>query len=510
MSYKGTAIIGRATARAEQMEARTRSVNPGAPALAELYLTLGGELGVRGDLAYAQALLETNYFRYGRLVQPAQNNYAGIGATGPGQPGASFATPLEGVLAHLQHLYAYASTEPLREGMPEVDPRFDLVTRGIATHIGDLNGRWAVPGNDYGQSIDRILGAILMERSSAEPHTITNAYLSPSSKNRPGPCTSSGCWQGVQGIVVHRTASPSQNARAIRNYFNESPDGRFASSQFVLDNNEILVLMPPGEVAYHTVGANFTTLGIETCEHNWGSPAWEETYRKLVWLTGYLARSFHLSIGQVKGHFEYDPVNRPYDPTHPGWELGDGKATGLFVWRDFLADVQAEMNRERAGEEPSGELPGLLPGPIPEVIPVQVVRGGAEACQIQGRLIEAQTFVPIRPYTACVAPGMQVDWIEGERRVVVAAPAADAGPAAPDGETAVLDGGPTVPGAPGGATPGSGGAPQAGGSGGPGAAPQAGGQAGLTDVEVRERRRNRNLTHREFNKRVRATRNRRP
>ncbi|HLN62840.1 MAG TPA: N-acetylmuramoyl-L-alanine amidase, partial [Symbiobacteriaceae bacterium] len=342
MSYQGTAIMGRATARTDQMESVTRRQNPNAPELAGLYLTLGAQLGVRGDLAYAQALLETDFFRYGGLVQPEQNNYAGLGATGPGQPGHTFATPEEGVLAHLQHLYAYASTAPLPAGMRLVDPRFDQVERGIAPAVGGLNGRWAVPGNDYGQMIDRILGAILMEPTAAEPYAVTNAYLSTSSKNRPGPCSSSGCWQGVQGIVVHRTASPSQNARAIRNYFNDSPDGRFASSQFVLDDAEILQLMPIGEVAYHTAGANFTHLGIETCEHNWGTPAWDETYRKLVWLTAYLARSYNLPIGAVKGHFAFDPVNRPYDPTHIGWTPAEGKARGLFVWEEFLAAVEAE------------------------------------------------------------------------------------------------------------------------------------------------------------------------
>ena len=34
-----------------------------------------------------------------------------------------------------------------------MDPRFVLVTRGIAPQWTDLNGRWAVPGAGYGESI---------------------------------------------------------------------------------------------------------------------------------------------------------------------------------------------------------------------------------------------------------------------------------------------------------------------------------------------------------------------
>ena len=34
-----------------------------------------------------------------------------------------------------------------------MNPRFDLVERGVAPRWVDLNGRWAVPGDRYGQMI---------------------------------------------------------------------------------------------------------------------------------------------------------------------------------------------------------------------------------------------------------------------------------------------------------------------------------------------------------------------
>ncbi|UOQ94934.1 N-acetylmuramoyl-L-alanine amidase [Halobacillus shinanisalinarum] len=149
----GYGILGSVSLAPEHMDQFVRSINPDAPSLGNYYLTFGEAYGIRGDIAFAQALHETNYFRFTGIVNEEQNNYAGIGATGPDNSGASFATPEEGVLAHIQHLYAYASTEALPDDYVLVDPRFDLVTRGSARDWVGLNGKWAVPGDQYGQLI---------------------------------------------------------------------------------------------------------------------------------------------------------------------------------------------------------------------------------------------------------------------------------------------------------------------------------------------------------------------
>ncbi|GGC75005.1 hypothetical protein GCM10007216_02020 [Thalassobacillus devorans] len=136
-----------------QLNEFVKTINPKAPDLGGYYREYGKVYGIRADVAYAQAIHETDYFRFTGIVDEKQNNFAGIGATGPDNPGASFATVEEGVHAHIQHLYAYASTAPIPNGYPKVDPRFDLVSRGSATTWTQLNGKWAVPGNNYGQSI---------------------------------------------------------------------------------------------------------------------------------------------------------------------------------------------------------------------------------------------------------------------------------------------------------------------------------------------------------------------
>ncbi|WP_226682714.1 N-acetylmuramoyl-L-alanine amidase [Sutcliffiella horikoshii] len=160
---KGLSIEGTSVLKAEELDAFVKTINPNAPLLGEYYIELGEAYNVRGDVAFAQAIHETNYFRFTGTVKPGQNNYAGIGATGGEVRGATFATPEEGVLAHIQHLYAYANRKPLPTTYSKVDPRFDLVTRGIAPGWINLNGRWAVPGTQYGQLILKIYEKMLEE-----------------------------------------------------------------------------------------------------------------------------------------------------------------------------------------------------------------------------------------------------------------------------------------------------------------------------------------------------------
>ena len=156
-------ILGAAEATPAQMAAFIRRRNP-QPKLAcsveeivRLYYEEAGAEGVRADIALCQALKETGFFAYGGDVLPAQNNYCGLGATGNKAKGAYFATPQEGVRAHIQHLMAYATTE--RPHAPLVDPRYDLVRLyrtdiyGKIKHWTGLNGVWAVPGTSYGQDI---------------------------------------------------------------------------------------------------------------------------------------------------------------------------------------------------------------------------------------------------------------------------------------------------------------------------------------------------------------------
>lgn len=99
-------------------------------------------------MAIAQSILETGWFKFeGSDAKASQNNFCGLGVTGGGVSGASFNTIEDGVRAQLQHLFAYGCKDTLPE-KELLDPRFHLVTRGIAPYWQQLAGRWAVPGYD--------------------------------------------------------------------------------------------------------------------------------------------------------------------------------------------------------------------------------------------------------------------------------------------------------------------------------------------------------------------------
>jgi N-acetylmuramoyl-L-alanine amidase/Mannosyl-glycoprotein endo-beta-N-acetylglucosaminidase len=120
------------------------------PDLAKLYREESAIEGVDGDIAFAQMCVETNFLKFGGDIKPGQNNFASLGGVGTGPEGASFPSARIGVRAQVQHLKAYASTEPLVQ--EAVDPRFRFVTRGIAPLVGQLGGRWTADLN-YGDQL---------------------------------------------------------------------------------------------------------------------------------------------------------------------------------------------------------------------------------------------------------------------------------------------------------------------------------------------------------------------
>lgn len=145
--YAALTILGRDSFDAEVLTHFVKRKNPDFdPEIARCFVKIGRRYGLRGDVALCQAIVETGWFKYtgGTAVTPECHNYCGLGVTGLGQRGAQFNTVADGVTAHLQHLYAYASKDQLPSGETLLDPRFGLVRRGTATRWHDLNQRWAM------------------------------------------------------------------------------------------------------------------------------------------------------------------------------------------------------------------------------------------------------------------------------------------------------------------------------------------------------------------------------
>ncbi|WP_273226401.1 N-acetylmuramoyl-L-alanine amidase [Geosporobacter ferrireducens] len=157
-----TKIQGNSILHPNQLKAALRAVNGGAnTGIVDIYYDIAPIYEIKADLAFLQSIHETNWLRFTGVVKPEQNNFAGLGATGPNNTGLWFSTVEAGVEAHIQHLYAYATTASIPVGRTLYDKRFHLVQRGSAPTWEDLNGRWAVPGTGYGERIVELQKIVL-------------------------------------------------------------------------------------------------------------------------------------------------------------------------------------------------------------------------------------------------------------------------------------------------------------------------------------------------------------
>ncbi|MBA3432029.1 MAG: glucosaminidase domain-containing protein [Actinobacteria bacterium] len=132
---------------------------------AELYMRLCPVAGIRTVIAYAQAVHETNYFRFTGQANASWNNPAGLGVSGAIDPdtgayiGNRFSTKEAGVRAHLGHLLWYFGHYHPEAGFCATDQRHFGWLGGhkhLENDIRQLNGRWAVPGGNYGERIATI------------------------------------------------------------------------------------------------------------------------------------------------------------------------------------------------------------------------------------------------------------------------------------------------------------------------------------------------------------------
>jgi N-acetylmuramoyl-L-alanine amidase/Mannosyl-glycoprotein endo-beta-N-acetylglucosaminidase len=112
------------------------------PNLPGIYVEEAKAEGVNHDLAFAQMCLETRFLTFGGAILPEFNNFASMGDRQA--EWAKFPNLRLGVRAHIQQLKAYASHDLLVQEC--VAPRFELVRRGIAPTLRQLNGRWSADG----------------------------------------------------------------------------------------------------------------------------------------------------------------------------------------------------------------------------------------------------------------------------------------------------------------------------------------------------------------------------
>ncbi|HEX5586810.1 MAG TPA: glucosaminidase domain-containing protein [Acidimicrobiia bacterium] len=165
----GDPVMGPATLTAEQLAGwvlaqgfRPR-IQTDLVSLAQLFIDEGRDENVRGDMAFAQSVIETGGFE----SAPA-NNFSGIGWCDTCKVGNQFPTPQEGVRAQIQLLRQYADADvtasqlshPVSPYLYGADPvaaarKFDkFFAKGWAPTWRDMgNGNWATDPNYSGKVI---------------------------------------------------------------------------------------------------------------------------------------------------------------------------------------------------------------------------------------------------------------------------------------------------------------------------------------------------------------------
>ncbi len=143
--------------------------------LAALFLEEGAAEGVRGDVAFAQSILETGAFSNpasGSIVVWTDNNFAGIGACDSCEHGRVFSTAREGVRAQIQALRTYADPtvdSPDDYASPMVLPKQLQWIRAGKTKVWyELTGKWAT-GAGYGLHIFDVYRDMYSMRTAPPP-----------------------------------------------------------------------------------------------------------------------------------------------------------------------------------------------------------------------------------------------------------------------------------------------------------------------------------------------------
>ncbi len=149
---------------------RNKRLDPRFRDIATYYQLHGEAIGVRWDYAFFQMIVETNWLKYrtgsGKPsdVSPSQYNFAGLGATGGGEPGERFTDVSSGVLAHLQHIKMYSGElvdNPVANRTRKVQTW--LVSKmqrlGRPVTFTDLTREWSPSDRGYAADIEYVARA---------------------------------------------------------------------------------------------------------------------------------------------------------------------------------------------------------------------------------------------------------------------------------------------------------------------------------------------------------------
>ena len=184
----GVPVLGVSRLTPEQLVAYYRSHAPASlpyrvpstslEQLAQMFVDEGNRYLVRGDIAFAQSIIETGWFNFPDhgIVKPANNNFGGIGACSSCANGTQFSSALSGVRGQIQLLRNYADASARTSALPDppvpelwgstpaaAESNFDrFFAKGHAPLWNNMgNGNWA-GSPDYAPVVLRVYNDMLI------------------------------------------------------------------------------------------------------------------------------------------------------------------------------------------------------------------------------------------------------------------------------------------------------------------------------------------------------------
>ncbi len=289
---------------------------------------------VNWDLIAADIAVESAFWQ-SRIVRD-KNNPSGLGAVNhnPYDGAVTFSTPAGGIRATVAHwLNYFCGYGPWSEHDPRLKAMEQakyMVEEGICNKLSDLNGRWAWPGDGYGQGIasrgnaltayaatitDRPTGIIQETEINGVPFRV--AILPSGNVNR----------KQLQMVpnpepVIHETANLNHgaNAEMHRRFMENGGGSDQVAWHLTVDDEEIIQHLPLIEGSWHagSTACNQSTSGIEFCVNSDGD--FNKTMANGAGLVRYLWDHGPAPKNKMRQHWNCSGKNCPARLRGGRWE----------------------------------------------------------------------------------------------------------------------------------------------------------------------------------------------
>ena len=313
----------------------------GSPAASECEAGYDAVAGQGVDPAFALAVFR-HESRYGLAGICAQYDTKNPGNTRSSRTGVG-----EVILTPRGRFVRYPNwTEGWRDlAYRLVDPTYVYAGRGLTT-IGAIIPVWApaADGNAPERYIEAVIAAmrewIAQEEQAMSSTTLLSdvpgvafrvSLIPEDNENRPG------YPMRPEWVTVHETGNsrPGTDAEAHRAFTHAGGGEEGVSFHFVVDDHEIVQLLPLTENAWHAGdGAdgpgNRTSIAIETCVNSDGD--WERTLQNLATLLAAICRVYGWGTDRIVQHNRWSGKDCPHrirSEGRWGWLIGEvGKRLG--------------------------------------------------------------------------------------------------------------------------------------------------------------------------------------